>query len=137
MPQATTPHTPLHHLVLMFMAGITLANGALMILFTEQWYLCLINPARASLFNAHFVTDVGTAYLAIGAALLWATLRPAYAYPLVMIALLFSSLHVVHHLYEYGSFGIPTRHAIIEALGIWGPAVVLGWLGWRLRPSTA
>ncbi len=134
MPTPASPHRPLHFLTLLFVAGTSRANGALMVLFTEQWYLCLVTPARAALYNAHFVTDVGTAYITLGAALLWAALRPAYAYPLVMVALLLSGLHAVHHLYEYGSFGLPTRSVAIELLGIWGPVLLLGWLGLQLRP---
>lgn len=119
--------------LLLFMATLSIANGAIMVLFSEQWYMCLVNPARAAFYSAHFVTDVGTAYVTIGAAMLWAALRPQYAYPLIGVALLFSVLHAVHHVYEYASFGMPTRHALVEALGIWGPVVLLAGLIWRRR----
>jgi len=65
--------------------------------------------------------------------MLWAALRAQYAYPLIGVALLFSVLHAVHHVYEYASFGMPTRHALVEALGIWGPLVLLAGLIWRRR----
>ena len=126
-------HPPLRYFLLMFMAATSLANGVLMVAFTEQWYLCIANPARAALYSAHFVTDVGTSYMTIGAALLWAALSPARALPLVAIALLFSALHAVHHVWEYGSFGVPTRSVLIEIFGIWGPVAILGWLGLDLR----
>ena len=128
-------HRPLHWLLLLFMAAMSLGNGALMILFSEQWYLCLITPERASLFNPHFVIDVGAAYLTVGTALLWAALRRQDAFPLVTMALLFSLLHAGNHAYEYLSFGNPTRHAVVELLGIWAPVVVLGWLSLALRPD--
>lgn len=126
--------TASHKLLLLFLAGTSLGNGLLIVLFPQQWYLCIANPERAALYNAHFVTDVGTAYLTIGAALAWAALRPAFAFPLTMIALLFSSLHALHHLYEYSTFGNPTRHIAIELLGIWGPVALMAWLAWILRP---
>ena len=126
-------HRTLHWFVLLFMAATSAANGVLMILFSEQWYLCLITPERATLFNPHFVIDVGSAYVTVGAALLWAALRPAYAFPLVAMTLLFSLLHAGNHLYEYLSFGNPTRYVAIELLGIWGPVLVLGWLSAALR----
>jgi hypothetical protein len=127
-------HKTLHWAALLFMAATSMANGALMILFSEQWYLCLITPERAALFNPHFVIDVGGAYITVGAALLWAALRPQYAFPLTTMALLFSLLHAGNHVYEYFSFGNPTRYVAIEILGIWGPVLVLGWLALALRP---
>ncbi|HSW13645.1 MAG TPA: hypothetical protein VLI06_12445 [Solimonas sp.] len=127
------PHPPLRYVLLMFMAGTSIGNGLLMVLFTEQWYLCIANPQRAALFSAHFVTDVGTAYITIGAALLWAALQPRQAWPLTVIALLFSAQHALHHVYEYASFGLPTRSALIEAFGIWGPVFLLAWLALDLH----
>lgn len=127
------PHPPLRYFLLMFMAATSLANGAIMVAFTQQWYLCIAAPERAALYSAHFVTDVGTAYLTIGAALLWAALRPIRALPLVMVSLLFSALHAVHHVGEYLGFGMPTRSVLIELFGIWGPVAILAWLALGLR----
>ncbi|AXQ29168.1 hypothetical protein D0B54_10930 [Solimonas sp. K1W22B-7] len=132
-----SPHPPLRYFLLMFMAATSLANGLLMVTFTQQWYLCIANPLRAALYSAHFVTDVGTAYLTIGAALLWAALRPARALPLVAMALLFSALHAVHHVGEYLGFGMPTRSVLIEIFGIWGPVAILAWLALDLRRAEA
>lgn len=130
----STPTLPAaQRLLLLFLAGTSLGNGALIVLFPEQWYLCIANPARAALYNAHFVTDVGATYLTIGCALLWAALNPRYAYPLTTIALLFSGLHALHHVYEYSTFGNPTRHVLIEVLGIWGPVALMAWLSFGLR----
>jgi len=134
---STDPHPPLRYFLLMFMAATSLANGALMVAFTEQWYLCIANPLRAALYSAHFVTDVGTAYLTIGAALLWAALSPSRALPLVAVALLFSALHAVHHVGEYLGFGMPTRSVLIELFGIWGPVAILAWLALELRRAEA
>lgn len=133
---SASAHPPLRHFLLMFMAATSIANGLLMMLFGQQWYLCLVNPQRAALYSAHFVTDVGSAYLTIGAGLLWAALRARDALPLVAVALLFSALHALHHLYEYAGFGLPTRSAAIEAPGIWGPVLVLAWLLLDLRRRT-
>lgn len=130
--KTATDHPPLRYFLLMFMAATSLANGALMVLFAEQWYACIANPARAALYSAHFVTDVGTAYLTIGVALLWAAQRPRRAFPLTAVALLFSALHGLHHIKEYIGFGMPTRSALIEVFGIWGPILLLAWLAREL-----
>ncbi len=131
--QQADRHGLLPWAALLFMSATSLANGVLMILFTEQWYLCLITPERAALFNPHFVIDVGGAYVTMGVALLWAALRPPYAFPLTVMSLLFSLLHAGNHVYEYASFGNPTRYIAIEIVGIWGPVAVLAWLALSLR----
>jgi hypothetical protein len=130
VPAVTAPQ----RLLLLLLAGGSLGNGALMMLAPSPWYACIGSPQRAALFNAHFVADAGAAYLSVGAALLWAALRPVHAWPLVVIALLFSSLHGAYHLYEYAGFGNPTRSALIEAFGIWAPVLLLGYVAVRLRP---
>lgn len=128
MPETFSGLPLWRYALLLFMSALSAANGALMVLFPQPWYLCIANPARAAAYSAHFVVDVGTAYLTVAAALLWAALRPRHAYPLVAVALLFSALHAIHHVAEYASFGNPTRHVLIELLGIWGPVVLLGAL---------
>jgi hypothetical protein len=115
------------YLLLLFLAGTSIGNGLLIVLFPQKWYLCIANPERAAAYSQHFVTDVGTAYLTIGAALAWAALRPAFSFPLIVVALLFSSLHAAHHIYEYLTFGNPTRHVVIELFGIWAPAAAMSW----------
>jgi hypothetical protein len=129
--------TPMpQRLLLLVLAGGSLGNGALMMLAPAPWYGCIVNPQRAALFNAHFVADAGAAYLSVGAALLWAALRPLYAWPLVAIALLFSALHGAAHVYEYTSFGMPTRGWLIEGIGIWAPLLLLGGIALRLRAAS-
>lgn len=120
---------------LMFLASLTLSNGIWMILFPQNWYLCLITPERAALFNPHFVIDVGGAYITSGVAMLWAALRPAYAFPLLAMSLLFAVLHGGNHLFEYATFGVPTRNAVIELGGIWAPLLMLVWLTLAARPK--
>jgi hypothetical protein len=131
---ARDAHPPLRWALLLFLAFLTLSNGVLMILFSEQWYLCLITPERASLFNPHFVIDVGGAYVTMGVALLWAALRPVWAFPLISVALLFSLLHGGNHVYEYLSFGNPTRYLAVEVFGIWAPLLLLAGLAVVTRP---
>lgn len=126
---------PLLFGVLIFLAALTLSNGVWMILFPHNWYLCLITPERAALFNPHLVIDVGGAYVTSGVALFWAALRPRDAFPLLAMSLLFALLHGGNHLYEYATFGVPTRHPIIEWGGIWAPVAILVWLTLAVRPG--
>jgi hypothetical protein len=121
-----TRASPVRFFLLLALGGGMLANGVVMLLFTQTWYACMTGATLA--FNQHFVSDVGAAYLATGGGLVWAAYRPAWALPLVTIALAFSALHAGLHVRDYFTIGMPTRHWLIEALGIWAPVALLGWL---------
>jgi hypothetical protein len=53
-------------------------------------------------FNDHYVRDVSTWYLALGAALLVAWRRPPWRVPVLALALAQYALHAVNHLVDAG-----------------------------------
>jgi hypothetical protein len=109
--------------------GFTAAvNGVLMILFSAPWYECIINPARLTLFNRHFVIDVGGAYLTFGGAMLWTIRRPAIARPVLALSLGWYGLHALNHLAEYAAGNLPSRHWSIEVFAIFVPTFLLALL---------
>lgn len=111
--------------VLGVFAVITIANGLLMIFFSAPWYECIINPSRLTLFNRHFVIDVGNAYFTFGAAMLWAVWRPEIARPVLAVTLVWYVLHVFNHIAEYLAGDLPSRHWSIEVFAIFAPTFLL------------
>lgn len=111
--------------VLGVVAVVTLTNGVLMMLFSAPWYECIINPARASLFNRHFVIDVGGTYFTLGAGMLWTVWRPHFAGPVLGMSLLFHVLHALNHVAEYMAGDLPSRHWTIEVFAIFAPLLLL------------
>ena len=62
----------------------TIANALWMLAGPMHWYTDL--PAAVpdtGPFNAHFVRDIGCAFLTVGVALVWAAYAPAWRWPLV------------------------------------------------------
>ena len=53
-------------------------------------------------FNAHYLRDLATWYVAFGVALLLAARRPAWQLPLLVLAVVQYALHVVNHVIDIG-----------------------------------
>lgn len=100
-----------------------LANGLWMQLDAAGWF-ARVAPDVAP-FNVHFVRDVGAAYLATGAALVAAALRPAWRVPLVATALVFHGLHALGHVRESASGELASFHWLADLPGVHLPALVL------------
>jgi hypothetical protein len=100
--------------VLWIVAVMTLANGAFMALAAEGWWATIPDVGETGAFNAHFVRDVGAAYVGSGIGLAWFALRPAQR-AAALVALVFLSVHALFHVLEF-----------VSGHGGGGPAAVLG-----------
>ena len=110
--------------VLLAVLGIgALANGAWMQLDAQGWFASV--AADVAPFNVHFVRDVGAAYLASGAALVAAALRPAWRVPLVATALVFHGLHALGHVRETASGELASSHWVADLPGVHLPALLM------------
>lgn len=72
--------------------------------------------------------DIGAAYLAAGAALLWGMKRPAHRGPLAAVAGIFLALHALMHLFEAASGVTSLGHVLEDFPGVHLPALVVCWL---------
>jgi Na+-transporting NADH:ubiquinone oxidoreductase subunit NqrB len=80
--------------------------------------------------NDHYMGDVATFYLAIGAALLVAVRRESWRVPVLAIALAQYALHALNHLIDIGEADpdwIGPADFVSIALG----AALLAWMLWR------
>ena len=122
---------------LMVLAVISLGNAAWMLAGPMHWYEEL--PAGVpdtGPFNAHFVRDIGCAFLAIGVALAWAAWRPQWRIPLVTVAALFYIAHGLLHVHDTLRGLLDTHHWALDFPGVYLPAVLMIWLALRVsRPS--
>ena len=106
--------------VLWIIAVTTLANGAFMVLASETWWGSVPGVADTGAFNAHFVRDVGAAYVAAGLGLGWFATRPRER-AAAFVALTFMGLHALFHAIEF-AHGHGGGMAAI--LGVIAPAVI-------------
>jgi hypothetical protein len=107
---------------------VSIANALWMLASPLHWYHEL--PAAVpdtGPFNAHLVRDVGCAFLAVGAALLWAARVPRWRTPLVALAALFLVGHALLHAYDTLRGALPADHWWLDLPGVYFPAVVIAW----------
>jgi hypothetical protein len=120
-------------------AGLAnVGNGLWMLADPKLWYTDL--PAAVPDFgpyNEHFVRDIGGAFLAFGAALVWAAVRPAFRLPLVGVTALFFAFHAAFHVYDTARGFVDAEHWWIDLPGVYLPALVFAAFVWLLaRPRT-
>jgi hypothetical protein len=120
----TSPGSPgggARALLLVLGAG-TLANGLWMLADAARWFARIASDTGP--YNGHLVRDVGAAYAAAGAALVWGALRPAARGPLAAVALVFLGLHALTHALELVS-GHAHGSLALELFGVYAPALVV------------
>ncbi len=106
----------------------SIANGVWMLLDPGHWYehLPAAVPDTGPL-NAHFVRDIGCAFLAMGLALCAAWRRPDWRAPLVLVAATFFVLHAALHVHDTALGLLGHHHWWLDAPGVYLPAVALVW----------
>jgi hypothetical protein len=114
--------------VLFWIFGLgNLANGVWMLLAPASWYVGLpADVPDTGPFNEHFVRDIGCAFLAAGAAQLWAAFARAYRTPLVAVAALFVVGHALIHVFDTVRGAVSSDHWWLDLPGVYLPALLLG-----------
>lgn len=129
--------------ILKYSLGVLLAtNGLFMLIAPQPWYQAVPGVTETGPFNPHFVRDIGAAYLAAGAGLVWfAAWREARA--AAQIAALFLGLHALIHLAD-AVFGRETWTGLARDIpAVFLPPALAVWLAWRrpirnpVRPESA
>lgn len=104
-------------------------NGLFMVLFPETWFNTIPGAATGP-FNAHFVRDVGAAYLVCGLAFGWLLWEPIRAWPAALGGCLFLMLHGTIHISEVWFGAQSLSHLLGDVPTVLVlPAVAL-WSAW-------
>ena len=110
----------------LFGCVMSLFNGAWMLLFPLSWYTDL--PAgvpHTGPFNAHFVRDLGVAFLTTGVAFAWSARNIDRAYPVHIGLTLFFTGHALIHLLDITTGHLPSTHWLIDLPGVFVPALIM------------
>ena len=96
--------------LLLFLAAVTtVANGVFMLAKPLDWYVFVPTVVTTGPPNAHFIRDIGLAYIGSGLILLYAAANPAAHWRAAVVGGLWLTFHGLLHIYEV-------------AAGICGPA---------------
>jgi hypothetical protein len=85
-------------------------------------------------FDAHAFRDVATWYLALGAALAIAVVRPRWRVPALVVAALQYGLHALNHLLDIGE-AEPGWVGPFDVVALAAAAAVFAWLAWEAARS--
>jgi uncharacterized protein YjeT (DUF2065 family) len=113
-----------------WMLGIGLAvNGLVMLGFPADWYGTIPGVVDTGPFNAHFIRDIGVAYLVSGAALVWLAVHPA-ARPAAQAGAAFLTLHALVHLWDAAAGREHAHQLLIDLPTVFLPPVLAIWIAW-------
>ena len=114
-------------IVLCIVAAILLINGGHMLFAPEHWYPSIASVPHTGPFNAHFVRDIGCAYLAAGLGVAIGAWRVRWLVPAALPALMFLGLHALVHAWEsLFAHSAAAAHAdATDFLGVYGPPVLI------------
>ena len=102
------------------------ANGLWMLLAPARWYHHL--PAGVpdtGPLNAHFVRDIGAAFLTICIAFCIAAWKVRYRRAVVLAATLFFGLHALVHVTDLFGGRLHHDHWLVDLPGVFVPAIAL------------
>ena len=111
---------------------VQLLNGLFMLLAPEPWYHAVPTVPGTGPFNPHFVRDIGCAYIAAGASLVWLA-RDARAWPAALAGSLFLVLHAATHAWDLLAGREEFAHFAIDTVLVVIPAIWSMWLAWPPR----
>jgi hypothetical protein len=105
------------------------ANGLFMLGDPAAWYGAVPGVAMTGPFNPHFVRDIGCAYLAAGAALIWFAVdgRARWA---ALAGGVFLALHALVHLADAASGRETVDGLATDLLPVFVPPALVLWLAW-------
>jgi hypothetical protein len=119
--------------LLLALAATSAANAVWMLANPESWYHDL--PAAVpdtGPFNAHFVRDIGLAFVTVTIAFGWAAFAPRWRTPLVVIATVFVAGHALLHVVDTLRGALDGDHWLLDLPGVYLPAIVLVPIALRL-----
>src|SRR5215471_16888593 len=104
-----------------------LFNGLIMFAIPAAWYANIPGIAETGPFNAHFVRDIGAAYVVCGLVFVWLAFAWA-AQAAAQAGALFLALHAVVHLWDATAGREHALQLLIDAPTVFLPAILAIWI---------
>jgi hypothetical protein len=115
-------------ITLAIVLGLALAaNGFLMLVDPASWYAIVPGVPETGPLNAHFVRDIGAAYLVTGVAIA-ALALDARAAPAALAGALFLTLHALVHVFDAMAGRLHADHVLTDLVTVFAPAAIALWL---------
>jgi hypothetical protein len=109
------------------------ANGLWMLASPRSWYLAVPGVPQTGPANAHFIRDIGCAYLVVALSLLWLARLPKQAWPAALAGGGFLTLHALVHTWDFFTGREPGSQLVVDLPAVFIPAILVVWLAWPRR----
>ena len=106
------------------------ANGLWMIAAPFHWYAHIPGVSASGPANAHFIRDIGCAFLVAALALLWFAFEPKRSWPAVLAGGAFLFFHASMNVWDTIAGREHPHRLLAEIPTIILPALITLWLGW-------
>lgn len=116
----------------LLLALILAGNGVVMLFVPSLWYQLIPGVTGTGPLNAHFVRDIGCAYLCAGAAFAWLS-RDSRAWPAALTGSAFLLLHALVHVGEATTGTFSMSHFLRDLPGVFLLPLAALWLAWPGR----
>jgi hypothetical protein len=104
------------------LGGLHAFNGLFMLIDGQRWFRITPGAASTGPFNAHFVADVGVAFIAAGLGLLALSWRTRY-WPAAVAGAAFLIFHALIHIVDFSrhphDLMSPVWIALLAAAALW------------------
>lgn len=117
------------------MAVLLGANAVAMLFAPLLWYGAVPGVTSTGPFNAHFVRDIGAAYLVAALGLVWFAWRPREGWPALAAGAAFLTFHAAIHVYDATCGSTPLADFQRDFVGVYLFAVVPLLLALLRRPA--
>jgi hypothetical protein len=135
-PWRMTRFHPAQRLLAAVLGLAMAANGVAMLLAGPAWYAAVPGVPETGPFNAHFVKDIGAAYLTAGVGLaVFAWRASPLARGAAMAGVLFLGLHGLIHLAEAARDPMGALHLARDFTGVLLPPILALAAIWPIRAS--
>ncbi|WP_309087487.1 hypothetical protein [Phenylobacterium sp.] len=116
--------------------ALVLAGNALAMLFASlAWYGAVPGVTSTGPYNAHFVRDIGAAYLVAALGLAWFAWRPREGWPALAAGAAFLTFHAAIHVYDASCGASPWADVRRDFVGVYLFAAIPLFLALFRRPS--
>jgi hypothetical protein len=106
------------------LGAILAANGLAMLFAGLWWYGVVPGVTATGPYNPHFVRDIGAAYLVAGVSLAAFAVRPRQAWPALVAAAGFLTLHAAIHVFDAVCGTRPLGDVARDFGGVYLPALL-------------
>jgi hypothetical protein len=107
------------------LALLFVGNGLVMLFSGLWWYGVVPGVTATGPYNPHFVRDIGAIYLATGLGAAWFAWRPREAWPALVVAAAFHTLHSAVHVFDAACGTKPLADVTRDFAAVYLPTLLL------------